>query len=36
LTSELTDEPTWSPPTKISARYLAPYLEQLGRTGGRS
>jgi sulfide:quinone oxidoreductase len=36
LRSELTDEPTWSPPTKISARYLAPYLEQLGRTGGRS
>jgi sulfide:quinone oxidoreductase len=36
LRSELTDEPTWSPPTKISARYLAPYLEQLGRAGGRS
>jgi sulfide:quinone oxidoreductase len=27
--STITDAPTWSPPTKIAARYLAPYLEQL-------
>ncbi len=27
--SELSDTPTWSPPTKIVARYLAPYLEAL-------
>jgi sulfide:quinone oxidoreductase len=25
--SEIGDEPTWSPPTKIAAKYLAPYLE---------
>ena len=25
--SEVSDSPTWSPPTKIAARYLAPYLE---------
>ena len=36
FSSELTDEPTWSPPTKISARYLAPYLEQLDRARGRA
>ncbi len=29
FSSELTDVPTWSPPVKISARYLAPYLERL-------
>jgi sulfide:quinone oxidoreductase len=28
--SEITDQPTWSPPTKIAAKYLAPYLEQRG------
>ncbi len=27
--SVITDKPTWSPPTKIAAEYLAPYLEQL-------
>jgi sulfide:quinone oxidoreductase len=26
--SELTEKPTWSPPTKIAARYLAPYLDE--------
>jgi sulfide:quinone oxidoreductase len=31
LHSEVTDEPTWSPPTKIAARYLAPYLERRAR-----
>jgi len=35
FSSELTYEPTWSPPTKIAAKYLAPYLEQLDRAGGR-
>jgi sulfide:quinone oxidoreductase len=25
--SEISDTPSWSPPTKIAARYLAPYLE---------
>ncbi len=29
FSSELTDTPTWSPPVKISARYLAPLLERL-------
>jgi sulfide:quinone oxidoreductase len=27
FTSELTDQPTWTPATKIAANYLAPYLE---------
>jgi sulfide:quinone oxidoreductase len=27
--SRITDAPTWSPPTKIAAQYLAPYLEAL-------
>jgi sulfide:quinone oxidoreductase len=25
--SEVSESPTWSPPTKIAAKYLAPYLE---------
>jgi sulfide:quinone oxidoreductase len=25
--SEVSDSPTWSPPTKIAAKYLAPYLQ---------
>jgi sulfide:quinone oxidoreductase len=29
--SEVTDRPTWSPPGKIVAKYLAPYLERLDR-----
>lgn len=29
FSSEITDEPTWSPPRKIVAKYLAPYLEGL-------
>lgn len=28
--SKITDEPMWSPPTKIAAKYLAPYLEIRG------
>ncbi|HWJ51177.1 MAG TPA: FAD-dependent oxidoreductase, partial [Solirubrobacteraceae bacterium] len=31
FSSEITDEPTWSPPSKIAAKYLAPYLERLDR-----
>jgi sulfide:quinone oxidoreductase len=31
--SEITDTPTWSPATKIAARYLAPYLDELGVSG---
>ena len=31
--SQITDTPTWSPPTKIAARYLAPYLDALGVSG---
>ena len=27
FSSEITDTPTWSPPSKIAAKYLAPYLE---------
>jgi sulfide:quinone oxidoreductase len=27
--STITDTPTWSPPVKVAAKYLAPYLEQL-------
>jgi hypothetical protein len=27
--SEVSESPLWSPPTKIAARYLAPYLEVL-------
>jgi sulfide:quinone oxidoreductase len=29
--SEITDAPTWSPPTKIAAKYLAPYLAERDR-----
>ncbi len=28
FSSEITDTPTWSPPSKISSKYLAPYLEE--------
>ncbi len=31
FSSEITDTPTWSPPSKIAAKYLAPYLESLDR-----
>ncbi len=39
FSSEFSDTPTWSPPHKIAARYLAPYLERLdseqqSRSGG--
>jgi sulfide:quinone oxidoreductase len=29
--SEVSDRPSWSPPVKIAAKYLAPYLEQRDR-----
>ncbi len=29
FSSEFSDTPTWSPPTKIAARYLGPYLDEL-------
>jgi sulfide:quinone oxidoreductase len=32
FSSEMTDTPTWSPPVKIDAKYLAPYLAQRDRT----
>lgn len=31
FTSEIADTPTWSPPSKIDARYLAPYLDELDK-----
>ncbi len=31
FSSEITDTPTWSPPSKISSKYLAPYLDELDR-----
>jgi sulfide:quinone oxidoreductase len=33
LSSEVSETPTWSPPTKIAARFLGPYLERLDRQG---
>lgn len=34
FSSEITDTPTWSPPSKIATKYLAPYLQERDR--GRS
>jgi sulfide:quinone oxidoreductase len=31
FSSELSDTPTWSPPSKIASRYLSPYLNALDR-----
>lgn len=31
FSSQLTDTPSWSPPSKIAARYLAPYLDAQDR-----
>jgi sulfide:quinone oxidoreductase len=28
--SRLSDTPDWTPPSKVAARYLGPFLEQLG------
>jgi sulfide:quinone oxidoreductase len=36
FSSEISDTPTWSPPGKIVARYLAPYLEGLDHEMTRS
>ncbi|MEO6859884.1 MAG: hypothetical protein ABI323_15100 [Solirubrobacteraceae bacterium] len=33
--SQISDTPTWSPPTKIVAKYLAPFLESLDRAALR-
>jgi sulfide:quinone oxidoreductase len=35
-TSQLSDTPSWSPATKIAAKYLAPYLEVRDRIAGRA
>ncbi len=34
FSSTISDTPPWSPPTKIAAKYLAPYLDQLDRSAG--
>lgn len=34
-TSEVSEQPIWSPPSKIDAKYLAPYLESLDHAGRR-
>jgi sulfide:quinone oxidoreductase len=34
FSSEITEEPTWSPATKIAAKYLAPYLDERDRAAG--
>lgn len=31
FSSEVTAEPTWSPPGKLATRYLSPYLDRAGR-----
>jgi sulfide:quinone oxidoreductase len=31
FSSEITDAPTWSPPSKIATKYLAPYLQERDR-----
>jgi sulfide:quinone oxidoreductase len=36
FSSEVTDAPTWSPPKKIAARYLAPYLDAVDRQAAQS
>jgi hypothetical protein len=36
FSSEITDTPTWSPPSKIAARYLAPYLDEFDKQGAAS
>ena len=34
FSSTISDTPPWSPPTKIAAKYLAPYLDKLDRSAG--
>jgi sulfide:quinone oxidoreductase len=33
FSSQITDQPTWSPAVKVAARYLAPYLDQRDHAG---
>jgi sulfide:quinone oxidoreductase len=33
FSSEISDTPSWSPPAKIAAKYLAPYLDERDRAG---
>jgi sulfide:quinone oxidoreductase len=33
FSSKISDEPSWSPPVKIAARFLAPYLDKLDPIG---
>lgn len=35
FSSEVSNEPMWSPPSKIAARYLAPYLDKLDHAADR-
>jgi sulfide:quinone oxidoreductase len=36
FSSEITDQPMWSPPVKIAARYLAPYLDRRDHAAGKT
>jgi sulfide:quinone oxidoreductase len=36
FSSEISDTPSWSPPGKIVARYLAPYIEDLDNVASGS
>jgi sulfide:quinone oxidoreductase len=36
FSSQITAAPTWSPPAKIAARYLAPYLDEQDRKNARA
>ena len=36
FSSEVSDQPLWSPPSKISSKYLAPYLEAREQAGAAS
>jgi sulfide:quinone oxidoreductase len=35
FSSEISEQPLWSPPSKISSRYLTPYLDALDHAGAR-
>jgi sulfide:quinone oxidoreductase len=35
VSSEVSETPTWNPPTKIASRFLGPYLQQLDGQGAR-
>jgi sulfide:quinone oxidoreductase len=35
FSSEVTDKPTWDPPSKIASKYLAPYLDAQDREEAR-